>query len=60
MYICDPDVYEALSNCVTEKIALENQPHDTIKQWRLHVDNIECQLVDKRRSKNHSLKLFRI
>ena len=22
------------SNCVTEKIALQNQPHDTITQWR--------------------------
>ena len=47
MYICDPDVYEALSNCITKKIALQNQPHDTITQWYRHVDNIE--MVDKKK-----------
>ena len=58
MHICYPDFYEALSNCITEKITLQNQPHDMITQWRCHADNIERHLVDKKESKNYYLKLF--
>ena len=59
-YVIQVFMKRYVSNCVTEKIALQNQTHDLTTLWQRHADNIERHLLDKKRSKNHSLKLFRI
>ena len=51
--------HKTLSNCVIKKKLCETR-YDTIIQWCCHMDNIECHLVDKNKSKNHSSKLYGI